>query len=79
MTYRVVGTVQFPDDIRHARVEVCTYTQPAEGIKGGIVYLVKFRDGQVGECAVGMSAEVARQAAVLLAQAAQQIETTRKK
>lgn len=77
MSYRVVGAVQFQDDMRHARVEVCTYTQPAEGIKGGVVYLVKFRDGQIGERSVGMSADVARKAATLLTRAAEQIETHR--
>lgn len=74
MSYRVVGTVQFPDDVMHARIEVCTWSQQAEGIKGGVVYLSKFRSGQIGERSVGMSAEVARQAAVLLTHAAEQIE-----
>lgn len=76
MTFRVVGAVQFRDDPMHARVEICTWYKPAEGINGGIVYLTKFRSGQIGERSVGMSAEVARNAAALLMQAAQQIEET---
>lgn len=76
MSFRVVGKIPFADDPMNAWVEVCTWNKQADGIRGGVIFLTKFRSGQIGERSVGMSVDVARKAAALLTTAAEHIEAT---
>lgn len=71
MTHSIVGKVESDA----GRLEVCTCKIPFEGVKDGVVYVTKFRNGQIGERSVGMSAEAARAISLLLTQAASRLES----
>ncbi|MDQ2946665.1 MAG: hypothetical protein M3Y27_12090 [Acidobacteriota bacterium] len=75
MGFRFVGQVIQDSDSRLGRIEVAVARgiakAHAEEIVGPIVYISKYRSGQLGERSIGMSMSDARAVAALLRAAAE--------
>lgn len=74
MPFRFIGQVIEINDPQSGRVEVAIASGNAYrnevGAGDRVIYLTKYRSGQIGERSIGMSPEVARQMAKLLTVAA---------